>query len=257
MNESRPGKLYKYQPFSDYALANLAENKLRFSSPKDFNDPFEFCVQFDRRQPDADEAVAIREICRGLAAQHGVPFNQEEPMEPLVEAVEEVSKRKQREFREVGVACFSAINDHPLMWAHYSDGHRGFCLEFSTRSEPFAKAIKVNYRETIPKIDLIKAMLEDDLTGYFHLAVANKLRAWRYEKEWRCFHVKKGGTLFGYEPSHLTAIYFGLRMKDAHKKVLSAILAKAPTKLYQMIKSSGGYEVEAQPCEFSQPDYRN
>lgn len=32
------------------------------------------------------------------------------------------------------IACFSENNDSPLMWGHYADGHRGFCLEYDFKS---------------------------------------------------------------------------------------------------------------------------
>lgn len=35
------GKLYKYMPFRDYTISSLQNNTLHFSSPADFNDPFD------------------------------------------------------------------------------------------------------------------------------------------------------------------------------------------------------------------------
>ena len=31
---------------------------------------------------------------------------------------------------KMGILCFSEHCDDILMWSHYSDGHKGFCLEF-------------------------------------------------------------------------------------------------------------------------------
>jgi hypothetical protein len=42
-----------------------------------------------------------------------------------------------RDVDRAGVACFSALPDDLLMWAHYADKHRGVCLKFvGNRFEP-------------------------------------------------------------------------------------------------------------------------
>jgi hypothetical protein len=42
--------------------------------------------------------------------------------------------------------CFSADWSHPLIWAHYSDKHRGLCLGFEIPSEVAkAKTRSVTY----------------------------------------------------------------------------------------------------------------
>ena len=50
---------------------------------------------------------------------------------------------------EMGVFCMSEVKDQILMWAHYSEGHTGFCLEFSASSTTpfFGRAQKIKYRE--------------------------------------------------------------------------------------------------------------
>jgi hypothetical protein len=51
---------------------------------------------------------------------------------------------------ERGVACFSAAADNLLLWAHYADGHRGFCLEFDTSDPVFEKIQRVGYTQEWP-----------------------------------------------------------------------------------------------------------
>lgn len=41
------GKLYKYMPFRDYTISSLQNNTLHFSSPADFNDPFDCKIGFN------------------------------------------------------------------------------------------------------------------------------------------------------------------------------------------------------------------
>ena len=50
-----------------------------------------------------------------------------------------------------GVCCFSEIKDGLLMWAHYSSGYKGFCLEFCTDNGAmiaFAGAMRLKAMQT-------------------------------------------------------------------------------------------------------------
>lgn len=53
-----------------------------------------------------------------------------------------------------GVSCFSEKVDDLLMWGHYAEGHRGFCLEFDTSLEKmFQLAKQVCCSNRFPAID--------------------------------------------------------------------------------------------------------
>lgn len=54
-------------------------------------------------------------------------------------SVEAIAAKMQHQ----GIACFSAKVDDLLMWSHYADGHRGFCLEFEGSYPPLSKALLV------------------------------------------------------------------------------------------------------------------
>ena len=118
-------------------------NQFYFSKPEKFNDPFDFNtdfviedqteenlrVTFDRNRKayvdkkEFDEKYLI----------NGVP-NYKDFEEYFIE---EGNKSIKNNFKDWVVLCFSEINDDILMWSHYSDGHRGFCLKFDTSYPPF------------------------------------------------------------------------------------------------------------------------
>lgn len=81
-------KLFKYLSVSQYSLSSIANEFCWWSSPSDFNDPFDSNI--------IDSEYLRKEI---------------------------YSKHK--------IYCLSEVNDSLLMWSHYSDSHKGFCLEFS------------------------------------------------------------------------------------------------------------------------------
>lgn len=241
-----PKKLFKYQPFADYAIGNLAARQVYFCRPTAFNDPFEFHARFTAETLTAEEKDALIE--QGLRRDvGGIEDAENLGKEAYLTDLAAAGERGQKRLAEEGVACFSAINDHPLMWAHYAAGHTGFCLEFSTDSEIFASALQVDYVKEAPLISPADWSLGKGWSRYMRLAAATKLETWSYEQEWRCLHAS-GDTSVGYEARHLTAVHLGLRMAEAHELVVKAVLANTATKIFRMTESSTGYGVESAPA---------
>lgn len=137
-------------------------------------------------------------------------------------AIEEIRTRK---FSEIGISCFSEIYDNMLMWSHYGDGHRGFCLEFDTNFLPFSKMLQVKYIENIPqlKLDDMVPITSANSELLLKTLIANKLADWCYEREWRVLHPKKN-SLYGYETKALTAIYFGSKVEMADIEIIALII---------------------------------
>ena len=52
--------------------------------------------------------------------------------EVKIAAEKSFEERNKINLYERGVCCFSEKKDDILMWSHYADGHKGFCLEFIT-----------------------------------------------------------------------------------------------------------------------------
>lgn len=248
-----PAKLYKYQPFSEYAIENLALGRVFFSRPSDFNDPFEFRVRFERVELTPDLRCDLAAKAKVDAEKLGFVFD-EAALESFVSGVVNVHETAHRDLQNLGVACFSELHDHPLMWAHYAAGHTGFCLEFSTDCALFSKAIQVEYLSSAPIVDHAAFALVEDPVRRLRTLAASKLDAWAYEKEWRCFHAERT-MLYGYEARDLTGVYFGLRMTEGHKIAIGSLLQKTPTKLFRMIECEESYGVRAEAVDFSQPNY--
>ena len=109
-----------------------------------------------------------------------------------------------------------------LLWAHYSNGYKGFCLEFRTDYEPFNKLHKVNYVSKFPEIDFVSEVLQGNSTKLIEL-YCTKSKVWKYEKEWRVIHTS-AGTEFIYKPECLKAVYFGPKMDSQYKEIICLIL---------------------------------
>lgn len=157
-------QLLKFNAPSDYALSNLESGTIFCQRYDAYNDPFEFWTEIVRGIPDAD-----RDPERFLAALKAWGFNFGTVSEALNEPV--VRENAQEYFEEcelyappfedmrqsVRIACFASQNDNLLMWSHYADGLRGFCVVFDEDSllkgKGEAHVLDVAYSDKPPKVD--------------------------------------------------------------------------------------------------------
>jgi hypothetical protein len=240
----RPPRLYKYQPFKAYAIENLKSRAIWFSAPAAFNDPF-----------DCAAVLPSTEITRGegvrLAQELGLPpsfLDSGEPNERFLQMFEDSARKVLQEQttisrHERGVACFSEKVDDLLMWSHYADGHRGFCLEYDTRDPAFDYVRRVSYHDSVPTLRMTDILLDNEI-DVVDLVILTKHTAWSYEKEWRAIH-REPNKRYGVGWENLTGIYFGAAMPDEHKEVLRLLLQGSPTKLYEMKMRDGHFGLNA------------
>lgn len=233
-----PERLYKYQPFTTLSLANLKSRSIWFSRPTSFNDPFDCSISV-LTQPSAAVLAQIVSIY-----QKRIPSNErarylDEQGEPNTEFIESIHRglrrgyfdRQQLMLNQRGVSCFTELNDNLLMWSHYGDGHRGFCLEFDTKFEPFSSTShRVQYSSEVPEFDPGKALVDPSFDMMRPL-ILTKSSEWEYEREWRLFHMESDKR-YTYDWKSLTGIYLGCSMSDENIELICMILRDSPTKKY-------------------------
>ena len=97
--------LFKYRAFNKSSIELLVNRELWFAKPETLNDPFECQLSYER----VLEAV----------------WNKKEIAEQQQNNLkDELDKR----LSELGICSFSRTRKNQLMWSHYSDEHRGFCI---------------------------------------------------------------------------------------------------------------------------------
>jgi hypothetical protein len=254
-----PKSLYKYQAHSTNALENLKSRQIWFSAPARFNDPYDCGISVIQTFSDSD-LLTLFDYCRSDAATNPTAFD----VMYLTDGVpnsrfrEEVARgsesafNKQRsiQFEQRGVACFSRKNDDLLMWSHYADGHRGFCLEFDGTLEPFFLARQVKYLGEIPKLNPIQILTNSEKDHLFEVLKLTKAQCWSYEEEWRLCH-KEANRPYGYHYDALTGVYFGAAMPPASREIIALILQGSPTILYEMLRRDDGFSVYPQSVTFT------
>ncbi|MEQ3636518.1 MAG: DUF2971 domain-containing protein [Thalassolituus sp.] len=170
-------------------MAALESGRLGFRNPRYFNDPLE--LSYYSRMADADDSL----------------------LEYQINEIQD----------SVAILSLTTSDENPLMWAHYGDEHRGFCIGYDV-SCPFfssdyclipASKGKVMYKDEKPVSDspefnpglydtFLQAVgLEENVTSKTE-EIARKLyltksEDWEYEDEYRV--VKITNSLF--EESHV------------------------------------------------------
>jgi len=203
--------LYKYRCYNAYSLASLANSSIWLSEPKTFNDPFDCALTLDRDAYKQSVVDAIGDAMNRV--QQGKKKREEllkewpgdkDAFETLRDCVKEL-------FQNIGICSFSAIGDHMLMWSHYADNHKGFCVEYDCREGTKLKelALPVKYSESIPKVsatDLVGERQQETIDLFW----LTKSSVWSYEQEWRVMMQK--GNKYYQAPSKITSITFGAKM---------------------------------------------
>lgn len=143
----------------------------------------------------------------------------------------------------VGILSLSEKLDHPLLWAHYADSHRGFTIEFKTDHEFFNRRRsdkdeffylrQVRYVNNSSKSDMTLSEAHgDDI-------LATKDMTWEYEAEWRIIVPLASANktleetdnkihLYSVPLSSISSIIVGARASSLLYEELRTILLSAP-----------------------------
>ncbi|WP_455288243.1 DUF2971 domain-containing protein [Vibrio parahaemolyticus] len=253
------GNLFKFFPCNSHDLDALANNYLWFSNYSNFNDPFEdvfinnaFYADF----PEYDEVKAIKFFKRLLSEQ--IPPHDLEAL--LLEM--KLDGTFQQKYRELvqetfdgtvdglksfvsksKATCFARDSDNnkalqnKLMWSHYADGLRGFCVEYnhqelvdgiSERSGnriilcpmKYGQLKRYSFEELVH--NTAKSMnLPGDHFGIGSL-VSMKSSEWEYENEYRL--ITDGDNCVYIPSSSIKSITIGSKMPESKRNTLLSIL---------------------------------
>lgn len=190
------------------AIQIITEQSLYFSSPLDFNDPYE-CMP------------AIQKL--------NAQFN----IDSLA------NKKSQRDYiehmenkilggRKIGIVCLSKTDRNTIMYAHYSQNHEGLCLGFevdiydsrSERADPFL-ASEVIYAKTYPVLSG-----NQDSKEQFKKMFLCKHEDWSYENEWRMVNFlidNEKDRLYEFPKNMLKKVVLGVKTKPYVKRLIKGL----------------------------------
>lgn len=201
VENSRSNMLYKYRAGTLNDILNLSNNKLPFCSASMLNDPFECTYKSNLGELDNDI---------------------------------------EKERKERKICSFSERKDNILMWSHYANNHKGFCIEykFSDLLRSSGLLMPVIYSKKLPgKSEPINIEV-----------IFTKSIDWEYEHEWRIIdyntrennEYKETFSLINV-PIKPESIYLGCNIENSVKEYLIKYCKNNKIKIYKSEKSKENY----------------
>ena len=215
-------KLFSFRGFSDYAKEDVIENKLTLSQPEKFNDPFdtllphwlEYTLRQLHEKYDAHKVQEMKqEMCKYIKA------------------------------RSFVLAKDDAVENLPqLMWAHYANDHKGFCIKYEFDKEFFNADDESKFALVWQKIKYVHNDFQYNEGIRLSEALLTKSDIWSYENELRLlmFNPSRGGDFVPVtlgEHARITDIYLGERCSDEDMNFMKAVVDGKGIYLHRMKKN--------------------
>lgn len=167
-------QLTKFSGPTPYALQNLERGAIYCQHYSCYNDPFEFWAEIHEGIPDA-----MHEPKRFQAALRAWGMASSSPEDENLVAYFDECQDYQPPFRQMRdtarIACFGSQPDNLLMWSHYADGLRGFCIIYDedliVEAEPEGIIVDVAYLCAPPILDSFVYAIAKDQEWYNQVAI--------------------------------------------------------------------------------------
>lgn len=238
--------LYRYRTFNKFpdcykTLSEFLEDELKgevyLSTPDGFNDPLDCLIFFDvNKISEEDRLITV------LANK-----NEKDKKEILEELRKEYNFFKIQEGykKDVRCACFTESNKNILMWSHYADCHKGFCIQYNT--ERIESRIKNNLFPVLytkERLDITTELRKMSNNAIIK-ALISKAIDWEYEEEWRIISSDKNMKKCCLKDA-IEGIYLGVNCSEDNKKIVCEIADKnKKIKVYEMKINKKEYKLES------------
>jgi hypothetical protein len=242
-----PAILYKYFSFHKDTNKIFTNCQLLFRSPDEFNDPYDTKIRYKTKGTRQQYKNLFRKylpiifpnktrkeinlLCKDA-------FNHKEDFTNKLIGDDRFNRIHRK---ELGILCLTSDPLNLLMWSHYANQHKGFCLGFDTMNKFFRKAIQVKYKQDVPIVDIFsrdKYQAVDELL--------TKATDWKYEYEWRIVDCQNGPGIYDYPPEALKQVILGCKINDNQKvEILELCKNKKPKpEIFQAKMSDRKFTVE-------------
>ena len=244
-------RLYKFREFNTNNLTTLANKQLWFSNRVDFNDPFEgahirnnqvpkdILGTFVSKSKEEIGETKFTEMLTNMGLKED-QFTDEQLFQKIAEHDLQILIKYIHKSKIVCLSLYETKNDpiiNNLMWSHYANGLRGFCLVFDgdslqqdiySSTNKIIRPIKIQYQKTPNTLNLLDFIKSESILGSdpnidFVQAVtetiATKSTEWAYENEFRIVSLDTSN-FHCYSSQALKEIVIGEKMPQTQRKLL-------------------------------------
>lgn len=145
------------------------------------------------------------------------------------------------------IGCLAEDYKNRLMWSHYADSHKGFCIEYDYSNYKCRKDIipfPVCYSEDLVMVPWMYVINQNEEN--MHKAKEEIMRSlitkdaiWSYENEWRILILQSEEQNLKMPP--ISCIYIGAMCEDKNKRKLIEIAKELNVPIKQMTIDRGKY----------------
>jgi hypothetical protein len=262
LSRQPPPVLYKYRSWDNKLHQSLLrDNKIFFASPQAFNDPFDCripirCDLLTEKQkyelyleaargrwPDRPEEEIAREA---EELRRGARFDDPVMLSQLQQKWENIL---------LGWGVFSLSEDPTsiLMWSHYADCHRGFCVGFKTAEWDVEErrweqqGIQTHGHPVIYE-DKYPTILPDNSRNNYDIkqVLLTKSELWAYEKEWRALLFFQTNKPLCIRDAVFSEVILGCQMPPEYKsQVVEVVRGKSSSiRIRQAVKKEGEFALD-------------
>ncbi len=239
-------------------------NEIYLASPKDFNDPFDCRITPNLKSLTKEEEEQYI-IDMGIA-NYQVIEEEQRDLELVLKKFEFRLRDKdklQKEYNTLlyndqdkyyGIFSLSRRWNSILMWSHYANCHRGFCIGYwfnkLMKSNNFDKSGYVDYRKDYPTIKPRAPKKDEAMIINFFIETFTKSDEWTYEEEFRLY---KGffpniplphDRLFNIPDDFIAEVILGINISDDYKAEICDLCKLKKIPVYQAQKGEYRFEID-------------
>lgn len=244
-----PPRLFKYRSFDkgrpdgeayQWDRSIIIGCSLWAGSPLSFNDPFDCfpVIDFAGTQAEKESWAAGLQAPAGMSIQTIVGMMDNALGNPDTRA--QMSGWHEN-VEALGVLSLTERPDDMLMWAHYANSHRGYCLELDATIQPLSLAYRVHYAAQRP----VFRLFDPDRVDIIKRTLLHKADFWQHEREWRIVRPVNMGAI-DFPPHALKSIILGTSIGKEDEESLRAIVAEreVPVAFRRATLNDVNYRVE-------------
>ncbi len=220
-----PASIYKYRAVNENSKKNLKDSTIWLADPRSMNDPYDSTHSINFSKLDINlyknppqsliDRLPLDKLAGGLLETLKVSDDPKVTLIDLMLSEESIEKREkmkeallfvtEKMYEDIAhssadrikssfkLCSFSDRVDSTLMWAHYANYHKGFCIEYDVKSlpgdDPRSRLLYpvIYSSEVFDATEHLMLGIESQSFNNLRLNMAGLVKAtdWAYENEWR------------------------------------------------------------------------